>query len=91
MSGTTTPINEWSLKQVDDLYNGSAGAGAICSWLLDQTTGFNKTTGFVRLITTVFTGVGIGGSLAFVYLYYQGVYEEDFVYSDYKGYPRRKV
>jgi hypothetical protein len=80
------PTKNWSLKEVDDLYNGSAGAGALCAWILDQTTGFNKNTGYVRLLTTIFTGVGIGGSVAYVYLYYQGVYEKDFVYSDYKGY-----
>lgn len=71
------------MKQVDDVYNGSAAVGAIMAWIVDQTSGFNRNKGAVRLITTVFSGVGIGGTLAYCYLYYQGVYEEGFQYSDF--------
>lgn len=71
------------MKQVDDVYNGSAAVGGIMAWIVDQTSGFNRNKGAVRLITTVFSGVGIGGTLAYCYLYYQGVYEEGFQYSDF--------
>ena len=74
---------DWSMKQIDDVYNGSAAVGAVMAWIVDQTTGFNKNKGAVRLITTVFSGVGVGGTLAFCYLYYQGVYEEGFQFSDF--------
>ena len=69
----------WSAREIDMVYNGSAAAGAITTTILDQTTGFNRNKGFARLLTTVFTGVGIGGCLAYVYLYFQGVYDVDFV------------
>ena len=70
---------DWSAREIDMVYNGSAAAGAITTTILDQTTGFNRNKGFARLLTTVFTGVGIGGCLAYVYLYFQGVYDVDFV------------
>ena len=84
--------SKWTTKQIDDVYNGAAGLGALVTLILDHTTGFNRNKGMVKHVTNIFTGVGIGGSLAFVYLYYQGVYEEGFVPSNYAGtvdeYPR---
>ena len=78
----------WSRKEVDEVYNGGAGAGGLAAWILDEVTGFNKSKGYTRLITTVFAGVGVGGTLAYAYLYYQGIYEEGYVFSDYKPYRR---
>ena len=76
---------EWSSKDVDNIYNGGAAFFGLLFLIADQIVHWNQNRGFKGVITSGFTGVGIGGTLAYVYLYSQGIYDKDFVPSDYKA------
>ena len=76
---------EWSAKDIDNIYNGGAAFFGLLLLITDQVLHWNRNKGFSRFMTSGFTGVGIGGTLAYVYLYSQGVYDKDFVPSDYKS------
>ena len=77
-------MTEWTSEEIDNVYNGGAGVGLVMAFILEAMTGFNRNKGMAKHLTTGFTGVGIGGTLAYVYLYFQGVYEEGFVPVDYR-------
>lgn len=75
----------WSSKDIDNIYNGGAALFGLLFLITDQIFNWNKNKGFKRFMTSGFTGVGIGGTAAYLYLYSQGVYDKDFVPSDYKS------
>ncbi len=67
---------KWTSKEVDDAYNyGSVGGGLVFLGL-DMMAPFNKTKGFIGQALTFFAGVGVGGTVAYGYLYSQGVYDD---------------
>jgi len=76
---------DWSSKDIDNLYNGGAAFFGLLFLITDQVLNWNRNKGFTRFLTSGFTGVGIGGTVAYIYLYSQGVYDKDFVPSDYQS------
>ena len=67
-------MTKWTAKEIDNAYNYSAVVGGLLLLGLDEVVPFNHTRGFLGRALTFFAGVGVGGTVAYGYLYQQGVY-----------------